>query len=190
MQLASCLALASPLAVLANVALCHALLCRPVMQLANGVRDQSGPSAQAAAAELAAAAKRAKARPQVCRQRVGSRLCVVCLHVGIHSGGSAVVAAKARRRHRWVAWCPGQLVSCGDSSQKGRVAHGCDAHLCRTPGTVLTHPHHTCGNNRWYVWSASPPLQPDAYEFSIRTPVTPARWRDYDEVGSARASKR
>lgn len=32
---------------------------------------------------------------------------------------------------------------------------------------------------------AEPPKprpQPDAYEFSIRTPVTPARWKDYDEV--------
>ncbi|KAI7837041.1 hypothetical protein COHA_009118 [Chlorella ohadii] len=61
----------------------------PVMQLANGVRDQSGqsgPSGRPAPAELAAAAKRAQARPQ-----------------------------------------------------------------------------------------------PDAYEFSIRTPVTPARWKDYDE---------
>jgi hypothetical protein len=36
--------------------------------------------------------------------------------------------------------------------------------------TKPTHPHtHT-------------PIQPDAYEFSIRTPVTPARWDDYDEV--------
>lgn len=24
--------------------------------------------------------------------------------------------------------------------------------------------------------------QPDAYEFSIKTPVTPARWEDYDTV--------
>ena len=24
--------------------------------------------------------------------------------------------------------------------------------------------------------------QPDGYEFSIKTPVTPARWQDYDEV--------
>ncbi len=38
------------------------------MQLANGVRDQSGqsgPSGRPAPAELAAAAKRAQARPQV-----------------------------------------------------------------------------------------------------------------------------
>lgn len=27
--------------------------------------------------------------------------------------------------------------------------------------------------------------QPDAYEFSIRTPVTPARWDDYDEARPA-----
>ena len=26
------------------------------------------------------------------------------------------------------------------------------------------------------------PSQPDAYEFSIRTPVTPPRWTDFDEV--------
>jgi hypothetical protein len=26
--------------------------------------------------------------------------------------------------------------------------------------------------------------QPDAYEFSIKTPVTPARWEDYDTVRS------
>lgn len=25
--------------------------------------------------------------------------------------------------------------------------------------------------------------QPDAYDFSIRTPVTPARWKVYDQVG-------
>lgn len=31
---------------------------------------------------------------------------------------------------------------------------------------------------------AKPRPQPDAYEFSIRTPVTPARWRDYDEASS------
>lgn len=30
--------------------------------------------------------------------------------------------------------------------------------------------------------SASEESQPDAYEFSIRTPVTPARWIDYDTV--------
>ena len=24
--------------------------------------------------------------------------------------------------------------------------------------------------------------QPDAYEFSIRTPVTPVRWADYEQV--------
>ena len=30
-----------------------------------------------------------------------------------------------------------------------------------------------------------PRPQPDSYEFSIRTPVTPARWRDYDEVRRA-----
>lgn len=30
--------------------------------------------------------------------------------------------------------------------------------------------------------------QPDAYEFSIRTPVTPARWNDYDEVRLAAAT--
>lgn len=30
-----------------------------------------------------------------------------------------------------------------------------------------------------------PSPQPDAYEFSIRTPVTPARWRDYDKELSA-----
>lgn len=35
------------------------------MQLANGVRDQSSADARAEAAQLAAAAKRAKARPQV-----------------------------------------------------------------------------------------------------------------------------
>ena len=27
------------------------------------------------------------------------------------------------------------------------------------------------------------PTQPDAYEFSIRTPVTPPRWKDFDQVG-------
>lgn len=26
------------------------------------------------------------------------------------------------------------------------------------------------------------PTQPDAYEFSIRTPVTPPRWKDFDQV--------
>jgi hypothetical protein len=26
------------------------------------------------------------------------------------------------------------------------------------------------------------PAQPDAYEFSIKTPVTPARWAEYDAV--------
>ncbi len=26
------------------------------------------------------------------------------------------------------------------------------------------------------------PSQPDAYEFSIRTPVTPPRWKDFDQV--------
>lgn len=26
------------------------------------------------------------------------------------------------------------------------------------------------------------PTQPDAFEFSIRTPVTPPRWRDFDQV--------
>ena len=30
----------------------------------------------------------------------------------------------------------------------------------------------------------SPCLQPESFEFSIRTPVTPARWDDYDEVGA------
>ena len=29
------------------------------------------------------------------------------------------------------------------------------------------------------------PSQPDAYEFSIRTPVTPPRWRDFDQVPCA-----
>lgn len=27
------------------------------------------------------------------------------------------------------------------------------------------------------------PQQPDAYEFSIRTPVTPPRWKDFEQVG-------
>ena len=27
------------------------------------------------------------------------------------------------------------------------------------------------------------PKQPEAYEFSIRTPVTPPRWKDFDQVG-------
>ena len=27
------------------------------------------------------------------------------------------------------------------------------------------------------------PGQPDSYEFSIKTPVTPVRWADYDAVG-------
>lgn len=26
------------------------------------------------------------------------------------------------------------------------------------------------------------PTQPDAFEFSIRTPVTPPRWKDFDQV--------
>ena len=26
------------------------------------------------------------------------------------------------------------------------------------------------------------PSQPDSYEFSIKTPVTPVRWADYDAV--------
>lgn len=26
------------------------------------------------------------------------------------------------------------------------------------------------------------PSEPDAYEFSIRTPVTPPRWRDFEQV--------
>lgn len=26
------------------------------------------------------------------------------------------------------------------------------------------------------------PTQPDAYEFSIRTPVTPPRWKDFEQV--------
>ena len=26
------------------------------------------------------------------------------------------------------------------------------------------------------------PSQPDAYEFSIRTPVTPPRWKDFEQV--------
>jgi hypothetical protein len=29
------------------------------------------------------------------------------------------------------------------------------------------------------------PSQPDAYEFSIRTPVTPPRWKDFDQVPCA-----
>lgn len=28
------------------------------------------------------------------------------------------------------------------------------------------------------------PTQPDAFEFSIRTPVTPPRWKDFDQVMS------
>ena len=30
--------------------------------------------------------------------------------------------------------------------------------------------------------------QPDGYEFSIKTPVTPARWQDYDEVRPAESA--
>ena len=26
------------------------------------------------------------------------------------------------------------------------------------------------------------PTQPDAFEFSIRTPVTPPRWKDFEQV--------
>ena len=29
------------------------------------------------------------------------------------------------------------------------------------------------------------PHQPDAYEFSIRTPVTPPRWKDFEQVLAA-----
>ena len=42
---------------------------------------------------------------------------------------------------------------------------------------------------------SDPPLhpfplpQPDAYEFSIRTPVTPVRWKDYDEVGAGKCCR-
>ena len=28
------------------------------------------------------------------------------------------------------------------------------------------------------------PTQPDAFEFSIRTPVTPPRWKDFDQVAT------
>ena len=29
------------------------------------------------------------------------------------------------------------------------------------------------------------PTQPDAFEFSIRTPVTPPRWKDFEQVTHA-----
>ena len=156
--------------------------CRPVMQLANGVRDQSSADARAAAAQLAAAAKRAKARPQV-----GTWLGRLINSPDFEGDVCSTAASRHtmlpnRRMHLHACRPFGRLRLCATRSACPTLQFS--SQLDAFEFSIRAVP--TCGVF-FSIWlpplSVSTQSQPDAFEFSIRTPVTPARWQDYDEVG-------